>query len=229
MTEKEAFNIGLPKWTQMVVNGKKITKEQALNIIKRTDSAFFCMCGNNHDFIANAKEILRKPESEDYKAEDGGLHWNQYREATDEWNKRWGLITELDYLKNGWVSCAWVGGPHGWCHPDGTIAYCNNIGKWPEVEEVYNELSVIAGAFPFLELTCTLMDGEEDYCDSSLCTIQVSGGEVSFIDTIPIEKLTMNGENRTSIDIKNLLSRDYSYENYFPLGQIQKWYDESFK
>ena len=219
MNKDIAFKINLPKWCQMVVSGEDITEDQALEIIRRTDSAFYGnMYGNDIMYVTQAEKILNKPKYEDFN------NYNEYTEKQDEWEDKWGLIKDLEYLKNGFVSCSWVGGTHGWCNPNGKIEFCNNIGKWASVEGVYNEWCLIAKEFPFLNLTCTLMNGEEDYCDKSLVTIKVCNGEVEFIDTIPYEKLEFRGKK---YDFNNSL--DTMSENYFSLDQLQKWYDEIFK
>lgn len=221
MNKEEAFKIGLPKWCQMVVNGDKITQEQSEEIIRRTDSSIVGMYfrGNNDSFNKEAEKILDIPKYEKFKDNNGNTNWNAYYSAKDEWLTKFGVIKELGYLTNNWLSCCWVGGVHGWCSPTGEIAFQNNIGKWASVEEVYNEWCVIAKEFPFLNLTCTLMDGEEDYCTNSLVTIKVSNGEVDFCDTIPYEKLEFNG-------VKFNLS---GCENYYPLTKIQEWADKYLK
>ena len=218
MNKEEAFKIGLPKWTQCVINGEKITEEQALEIIRRTDSFFFGHEGNNHNFNSRAKTICKRPDFDDFKTGDFHTDWNKYQESEDEFKKEWQLV-ETNYIENNWISCCWIGGYHGWCHPDGTIAFRNNIGKYPEVEEVYDDLCNLGSAFPFLNLTCTLMDGEEDYCNQSLVTMKLSNGEVEFIDTIPIDELEFNGI-KCNFTMGN--------ENYFDLSQIQKWADKVY-
>lgn len=213
MTKEEAFDIYLPKWPQCVINGDKISRQQALEIIRRTDKFFFGYGGNNQQFNKRAEKICKLPDYHDF-----GEDWNKYIEAFDNFGEKWGLI-ETNYIENEWISCAWVGGYHGWCHPDGTIAFCNNIGKWPSVREVYEDLCVMGRYFPFLNLTCTLMDGEEDDCDTSLVTMKLSDGKVEFIDTIPFEELEFNGV-KWNAGTRN--------ENYFDLSQIQKWADQVY-
>lgn len=214
MNKEEAFKIGLPKWPQCVINGNKITEKQALEIIRRTDSFFFGYGGNDTQFNKKAEKICKRPDYNDF-----GEDWNKYQEAREIFEEKWGLV-ETNYINNDWISCCWVGGYHGWCHPDGTIAFCNNIGKWPDVEEVYEDLYVLGKNFPFLNLTCTLMNGEEGYCDTSLVTMKLANGNVEFIDTIPFEELKFSGI-KCGFRIGN--------KCYFGLDQIQKWADEVYK
>ena len=44
----DLLEIGLPKWPALVVKGKKITKEEAAEILIRTDDFWFS--ANDHDF-----------------------------------------------------------------------------------------------------------------------------------------------------------------------------------
>lgn len=67
MCKEEVFKIGLPKWTQCVINGDKITEEQALEIIRRTDSFFFGFDGNNKKFNEIAERICRRPNYHDFE------------------------------------------------------------------------------------------------------------------------------------------------------------------
>lgn len=222
MRKEEAFKIDLPKWAQCVINGEKITEEQALEIIRRTDTFFYGYGGNDHTFNARVRKICKLPSFDDYKSDDFYNDWNIYQKAKEEFEEKWQLVN-TDYIKNSWISCSWIGGYHGWCHPDGTIAFCNNIGKYATVEEVYNDLLILGKNFPFLNLTCTLMDGEEDCCKESLVTMSLKNGKVRFLKTIPYEKLKFNG-------IKSgYLSFFTRNECYFDLEQIHKWADQVYE
>lgn len=209
MNKEEAFKIGLPKWPQCVINGDKITEEQALEIIRRTDEFFIFLSYNTFEIGVKSRQICRYPERSNFIDED------EYYEAVDKFREDWGMI-ETECIFNAWIDSYWVGGYHGWCHPDGTIAYCNNIGKYPSVEEVYNDLCILGKNFPFLSFNCTLTNGEEDYCDTSLVTMKLINGKVEFIDTIPFEKLEFNG-------IKDGFRP--GKRGCIGLDQIQKWAD----
>ena len=41
MTQSEFFELGLPKWPALLVVGKPVTREQAMEIILRTDDLYF--------------------------------------------------------------------------------------------------------------------------------------------------------------------------------------------
>lgn len=220
MTKEQAFNIGLPKWPQCIIHGKKITEEQALEIIRRTDTFFksYLCGGNNKSFNEKAREVCKIPQmSEDIETYD------KWENEDKKWKERWGTIS-LNYLSNSWVSSAFIYGPHGWCHPDGTIEYHFNIGKWPEVEEVYNDLIILSEHFPFLDMDVTIMSkeyGEEG--NTPIVTLRLKDGEITFIDDFLDVDLSFS----TSNDKIAIFKRSQS-ENYFSLNQIQKWADQVF-
>ena len=54
---------GLPKWPQMLVTGASVTKEQALEIIRRTDSFFSYPHGNDHAFVEEAVRLVGFPKN----------------------------------------------------------------------------------------------------------------------------------------------------------------------
>jgi|688.fasta_scaffold00172_182 hypothetical protein len=160
----------LPKWPQLLVVGKSITQEQAKDIIFRTDSFFtdtYCYAGGNDQSFNK---------------------W--YREtaniSTDDWNLSDYLrekikFLSLRYLSNNYGSCSFIFGPNGWCNPSGNIYYSHNIGKWPEVSEVYDDWVQIAEAFPFLQIEATLFDGEEcESYTSPICTFIIENGTVTL-------------------------------------------------
>lgn len=221
MTKEQAFDIGLPKWPQCIIKGDKITEEQALEIIRRTDSFFHGFAGNNHEFNNKAYKIIKRPNIDDrdeYLFED---YWDDVK----EWNNKWNLL-DTHYLANHWISSSYIYGPHGWCHPNGIIEYHYNIGKYPEVEEVFNELCMYAKEFPFLNMTVTLMSDEECIDESEpLVSMKVVNGCVDFIDTLSKDELNYK---EYVIDFNNVFSLDRSSENYFSLDQLQKWHDEVF-
>ena len=173
----------LPKWPQMIVTGKRVTVDQAKEIIFRTDSflsdASDYSGGNARNFNRNYRtkagldllSVERKyPEGHTYRDVD----WEKQetlREALE--------FIHTEYVTNNWGSCAFIFGPHGWCHPDGTILYVDNIGKWPELESVYDDWAKIAEAFPFLDLNVTLMNKESCEDDGiPVINFRVANGKV---------------------------------------------------
>lgn len=241
---EEVFGIDLPKWPQCIIYGEQVSEKTALEVIRRTDG-FFSLGydGNDRDFIKKAQEAVKMPVDEiyvDFQEEDqakinAGL--NKYFGALEDWREKWGCV-KLEYLHNAWISTAWVGGPNGWMRPDGRIAYANNIGKWPEVKEVWGELKKIAEAFPELRLFCTLCNVEEDQEDEagakSLVSFKVWDGTLSSIEPIPMEVALERahacggktcGERLGDIGPVVFLPGG---ENHFKIEQLQKWAEQVY-
>ena len=169
MKKEEFFNIGLPKWPAMVVKGEKVTEEQAAEIIVRTDGFYFS--SNDHEFSRDLYQLfygvkpyegmnIHHASLYDYFKKDGEIDWNELDAVDKKTRERYGII-DLEYLNNSRIVSSWTGGPHGWCNWNGYIG-CNNynIGKYPDVETVYEEWLKIAKEFDFLNLTCQLYSGE---------------------------------------------------------------------
>jgi hypothetical protein len=174
MKKEEFFEIGLPKWPGLLVKGEKITEEQAAEIILRTSGWISC---NDNDFT-NAVNCLIYDVQDDGKPayydkvnhlirekigveKDSPGTWEKIWEYKEKRDNEIGIL-DLGYLGNHQICSSWIGGPHGWCNWDGTISACNyNVGKWPTIEEVYNEWKLIAKTFPFLDLRCQLLNHEQ--------------------------------------------------------------------
>ena len=166
--------IGLPKWPALVVSGNNVTKDQAKEIIIRTTN--FSFSSNDRDFEKKLYDILGIEKEQEFGYPD----IEDIRRVNGEIQK----VPDLEYLGNHQVVSSWIGGPHGWCSWDGVIFTNNyNIGKWPSCTKVYEELSSIAQAFPFLDMSCQLFSGET--CDENIkCVIQfdVFDGLVNVVE-----------------------------------------------
>lgn len=65
------------------------------------------------------------------------------------------------------IMSTWIGGPRGWVNWNGAVSATTwNIGKWPSVEEIEEDLELIATAFPFLNFRMQLLEdeGEGELC-----------------------------------------------------------------
>jgi len=73
MKTKEFFDIALPKWPAFVVVGKPVTKEQAMEILIRTDS--LCFSSNDREFDRELNEALFevKIQKHGYQSEDHAI------------------------------------------------------------------------------------------------------------------------------------------------------------
>jgi hypothetical protein len=183
----------LPKWPEMAVWGKPVTVEQAKDIILRTDS-----------FLTNINEFSGGNNKRwcDWARGELGFQHLVEDESEGHWARKEGVeaklraaigFVETEYVHNTWAASCYVYGPYGWCHPDGTIWYEDNIGKWPNAREVFEEWQALAKAFPFLDLTVTLFSGESDADDvEAVVSFRVQDGQVAVLDTptIPTQRPT---------------------------------------
>lgn len=165
MSDTLLLNVGLPKWPQMYTTGMPVSEEQAKEIIRRTDFFFVSgFGGNDHEYNFAVKMLLGMPLgwSDKYVAERYRVKVDENRswEAADEWRKKWGVLA-TSYVRNDWVSCAFIFGPHGWCHPTGEIGFVDNVGKWPSVGDILEDWQTIATAFTFLDIGVSVMSMEE--------------------------------------------------------------------
>lgn len=154
------------KWPRMVVVGEKVTQDQAKEIILRTE--FLPIGTNDKSFCRSANMILG------LKKEDNFL---PVKEVADTFKS---LCWDLYYMHNSRVASFWAGGPHGWCHWDGTIGCCNyNIGKWPSIYDVAKDWSLIAKTFPYLDLKCYILSENDEIFTPSGC-FEIKEGKVTI-------------------------------------------------
>lgn len=227
------------KWPCCIITGEPITHEQAMQIIWRTDSTMDAWSmnwkGNDQDWSNWFCNIMKAPKRPNYNGLEGDAFReaiNKHGELCDQFNSLLGHI-DLEYLSNDQINSCYIGGPHGWCHPDGYIGYSDNIGKWPSVEEIYQELQAIAEAFPFLTMSVTIMDGEDGYYEDSVISYEVSNGEVKILDTpIPASDLNPNAgqnPNKPFVDkdsegyILYRLLNNNSEHDTFTKAEIASW------
>jgi hypothetical protein len=159
------FAISLPKWPKMAVIGDPVTLEQAAEILVRTNRwGSHCNDHQWEDAIAAVSGYPKdnyedRPHDEDARNAYFASLWAKQR----EWTIAHRIITNIDYLHNDQIASCYIGGPHGWCNWNGQIG-CNdyNIGKWPDVESVFDEWQTIAREFPYLTLRCQLFSEHEN-------------------------------------------------------------------
>lgn len=179
---KEILKIGLPKWPALVVVGSPVTREQAAEIIVRTDS---WSVGTNDRAWERA---VYAAAGIGYVEKDGYGH--AVYEDVDRFREECGVLS-LEYLTNTRIASAYIGGPHGWCNWNGNIGCSSyNIGKWPDVETVYREWTAIAEAFPFLRLSSQLFSGEGTE-DDTRPVVQFDIADGVAIGSIPTAPLAL--------------------------------------
>lgn len=189
MTSEEALlSCELPKWPKMYVTGNPVTIAQAKEIIRRTDTFFtHGYSGNNHEYNRWVRKRLKMPM--DWLDLPSGLSQEerikQSRKLQTEqtkFRKRWNVLS-TNYVHNSWISCAFIGGPHGWCHPDGTIGFEDNVGKWPAPITVYEDWKLLAKEFPFVDVGVTLFSAENIEPDClPVVSFSVKNGRVAVVD-----------------------------------------------
>ena len=233
---RELRDRGLPKWPQMWTTGKPVTSEQAKEIIRRTDSFFYYMGGgNDRKYNRRVKEALGMPlDSLDLERGERELPWAEEWWVSEEWKSNWEFI-ETEYVRNSWISSAFIFGPSGWCHPDGSIGFVDNVGKWPSIEDIEKEWQLLADAFPFLEIDVTLMSGESCEPESvPVVGLQVRNGLVTLVD--PAEVKLHEGhdpaERGNSLDelpevtaLTTRMALGIRSEHGLPWSWIQEWAD----
>ena len=204
----------------MLITGEKVTEEQAMDIIIRTDEAVvnpnMYTFGNNQDF---------------------GEQWAKLIDVRYDYDEsvysRLECINfvSLEYLYNSLLGSCWVGGSTSWIWEDGSIFRFSNIGKWPSTEKVFDELKRIAQAFPYLKLKVTLFDEQvmpdfyisgqkiadaayEDVLDKALCSFTVENGDVTYHNE-PFEDYFSRDFIPESFNKKNLFISGCYVSNVF--------------
>ncbi|WP_106239822.1 hypothetical protein [Nonomuraea fuscirosea] len=122
--------IDLTKWPRLLVVGEPVTREQASEILVRTDDWF--LSTNDRAWKAAVEGLAAEygmpaepPFSADIETKKSA--WAGKR----EWRQRVGVL-QLEYLGNARIASPWIGGPKGWCDWDGRIGCGNyNVGKYP--------------------------------------------------------------------------------------------------
>ena len=247
---------GLPKWPGVFVTGKSVTPEQAKEIIFRTDTSVMrpsdYMDGNDRQFQerciqqfgwkpyldlqsdcwavlsdeAKKEESLARRDRANALLEAHGI--DNVWEIGEAWKKEMGII-DTEYVYNSHLSSAYIGGPTGWCSIGGNISVDgHNYGKWPSVESIVNDWQALVAAFPYLDLQCSLFDGEacED-ATSPGCTIIVKDGKVTVCEP-DLSLHVANPEPRKGIMdemmplLMGLQSGRYSHEQSWP----EEWVKE---
>lgn len=224
----------LPKWPQMVVTGRPVSPEQALEIIRRTDWFFqhFGFTANSTPFVQQARQILEFKDYDDFVGPDGERDYRAYNQWRNWYRKQWGII-DTAYVLNDWIASSYIGGPHGWCHPDGTIAFADNVGKWPSVAAIREDWKCLAEAFPFIDVAVTLMSGESLEEDTKpVVSLIVANGEVQLVDPADGDVHTRHGTTlaeaclaRKDIDLDAIIGR---YQEPISLETLKEWHDKVF-
>ena len=104
----------LPKWPAILVKGKAVTKEQAMEIIIRTSGFYFGT--NDKQFERQIWKLLGGANFNQH----GSIDYNEIEKIEQDFK-----AISLNYLVNRRIASTWIGGTHGWCDWNGMI-FCNN-------------------------------------------------------------------------------------------------------
>lgn len=227
--------------TIAVLSKQKLTQEQTLEIIRRTDQ-FFCEFynGNNHEFNRELYRLADVPADWDKLKKDHscndmsisdilGKDFTEKWNRTVEWRKKWGCL-ELSFLHNDWLSCCDISGPHGWISPNGEVGGYFSIGKYPSREDVENDLKEIIKTFPFLEFTIYMIDEIYDDKIDVEAEWEVSNGIVKLIkEDYSTENVEYSGIQGTD-EYNKHLSEAPDFENWWTLEELKElWKDHLVK
>lgn len=155
----------LGKWPRLIVVGPPVTRDQAAEIIVRTDS--WMLSSNDRPWVRQVAEVA-------------GIELDEYHYAS--WNaivpfRRSIGALDLEYMGNDRIMSAYIGGPHGWINWNGAIGASDyNLGKWPRGEEVLADVEKIAAAWPFLRFDMQLIADEGE--GAPAINFRVEGGDV---------------------------------------------------
>ena len=191
--KEELFEKPLPKWPALIVVGKPVTEQQAMVINVMTDR--FSFCSNDREFEKQIHKLIYDVDESWSDLSDALKAKHKIRDFHEVWDlkekiaNKYGAL-ELNDMSNTRIVSSWIGGPHGWCNWDGTIGSNNyNIGKYPSVQDVYEDCAKIAEAFPFLEMKVQLLDQESGSDEPSTAVIEyaLKDGKVNMYE--PAEAL----------------------------------------
>lgn len=178
------------KWPALFVVGPRLTEAQANEVIVRMTVPYM-LIGNDEEWGRLVHETLGFTFTERYGLEN----YQRYDQECRRVERELGTV-HTEYLDlTGRVYSAMIGGSHGWCDWDGTISSVYNVGKWPSVEELTEQWTDVARAFPFLSLTAQAFDLE---------VIEMQGGELPVAQwTIADGVATLDAEPSPMLDVSN--------------------------
>lgn len=205
------------KWPQLLITGEQVTDQNIINeILIATDSFFTDTSpyagGNCHDFIhlyqgASGALYIQKFEKylNEHNIKIDGYYGSLSYYINTEIHKRINFI-ETSYVHNTQASSCFVYGPYGWFDVNGKIQYVDTIGKWPDVDSVYEDFVMIAERWPFIKLNATCMTVEVQELDEPnlkhpLFNIKVENGKAEIMDPdMTIHKIENMDEHFEIID-----------------------------
>lgn len=154
--------------------------------------------------------------------------YNSLYDVSAAWRREMDIIP-AEYVYNSYLTSSYIGGPTGWCHQDGKIFVDgHNYGKWPSVENIVNDWTLLVGAFPFLDLACTLHDAESCEDAHPLCTIVVRDGAVvvcEYDETLHTEPRPPCRDEMDEMApmLLGLQTGSFAYERGWPVSWVMEF------
>ena len=209
---KESYEIK-GKWPQLLITGEQVTDEGIINEILISTDRFFTdtsiYAGGNCDLFRNIYQgesgALYIQKFEKY-LNDNNIKFDNYYGSlsyyiNNEIHKRVNFI-DTSYIHNTQASSCFVHGPYGWMDVNGKIQYVDAVGKWPDVDSVYEDFVMIAERWPFIKLNATCIEIEvQSILDESnlkypLFNIKVENGKAEIMDPdVSVHKIDNMDEN----------------------------------
>lgn len=206
------------KWPAARLVGPSVTQEQALDFIRRTDSAFSrYISTNDRRFEADLRTLMG------FAPDDrtGHLDFRKEYAYEEAFREAFGSIY-LEHLASHWVASCWIGGPHGPVSPSGKVYIYQNFGKWPNTDELEADLTKIAEAFPWLTFDLSVWGHSEEEADGPpSITWHLEGGKWEVVEPkiLNIEEADIIGEFMRGIN-------DPMQEKTWTIDQIESMWGE---
>jgi hypothetical protein len=147
---------GLPRWSELRVQGDSLDPTLAAGLIVRAGRAAFS------EYACNDRAWCRLVmDTVDWPV---GFDEEEYREISrlrEIRAEELGLLPLGALSLSGRIASSYIGGPGGWLSWSGRIQTAgHNIGKYPSVQDVAQEWSCLTEAYTELKLTAQLFSEE---------------------------------------------------------------------
>lgn len=240
------MNKGLPKWPHTIIVGKRVSVEQAKEIIFKTDNYFYNSYAPHSNWnkglvneyrrrsglylldiygeMVSKACSMRNEDNAKYPFNDE-INYPQLFEFHDRLITHLGVLefnSEIEYIRNDIADSCYIGGANGYMTANGEINFNRNIGKWPSLEDVYKEFTIIAKHFPYLEMQASVYDAEQCERDERpvnlMASFIISNGNVLITDM----DLGLDNDNPYPDD-KDFLDAIHGHNSS---GIPREWFDE---
>ncbi len=155
------------KRVDIIVIGTPLAPERAAEIIARTDSGFGPLRYSRiDDRVRSIRAAVGLPPHVATPPGTRAVDDPVADAALTTWRRTWGSIDPA-WLGNNQL-LAGAAGVAGWCHPDGQIAYADEIEDYPMATEIHDDCWALAQAFPDLAMAVIAWGGHGRIMDAFL-------------------------------------------------------------